>query len=46
MILFQFADDTSIICKFESNEDILLKFEKIKEQTDKYLKKWDLIKWP
>ena len=34
----QFADETSIICKFERNENILQKFEKkILEQTDKYL---------
>ena len=33
----QFADDTSIICKFERNENIPQKFEKILEQTDKYL---------
>ena len=32
----QFADDTSIICKFERNENIPPKMEK-KEQTDKYL---------
>ena len=30
----QFADDTSIICKFESNENIP---QKIDKQTDKYL---------
>ena len=33
----QFADDTSIICKFEPNENIPQKIEKIIEQTDKYL---------
>ena len=33
----QFADDTSIICKFERNENIPQKIEKILEQTDKYL---------
>ena len=33
----QFADDTSIICKFEGNEIIPQKIEKILEQTDKYL---------
>ena len=33
----QFADDTSIICKFECNENIPQKIEKILEQTDKYL---------
>ena len=33
----QFADDTSIICKFERNENILQKIEKILEQTDTYL---------
>ena len=33
----QFADDTIIICKFERNENILQKIEKIFEQTDKYL---------
>ena len=35
----QFADDTSIICKFERNENIPQKNEKIFEQTDKYLTK-------
>ena len=35
----QFADDTSIICKFESNENILQKIEKILEHADKYLTK-------
>ena len=33
----QFADDTSIICKFEGNENIPQKIEKVLEQTDKYL---------
>ena len=33
----QFADDTGIICKFERNENIPQKIEKILEQTDKYL---------
>ena len=33
----QFADDTSIICKFERNENIPKKVEKILEKTDKYL---------
>ena len=33
----QFADDTSIICKFERNENIPQKLIKILEQTDKYL---------
>ena len=33
----QFADDTSIICKFERNENILQKLKKILEQTDKYV---------
>ena len=33
----QFADDTSIICKFERNENIPQKIEKILEQTDKCL---------
>ena len=33
----QFADDPSIICKFESNENIPKKNEKSLEQTDKYL---------
>ena len=33
----QFADDTSIICKFEPNENNPQKIEKILEQTDKYL---------
>ena len=33
----QFADDTSIICKFERNENISQKIEKLLEQTDKYL---------
>ena len=33
----QFADDTSIICKFECNENIPHNIEKILEQTDKYL---------
>ena len=33
----QIADDTSIICKFESNENIPLKLRKLLEQTDKYL---------
>ena len=32
-----FADDTSIICKFERNENNPQKIEKILEQTDKYL---------
>ena len=33
----QFADDTSIICKIERNENVPQKIEKILEQTDKYL---------
>ena len=33
----QFADDTSIICKFERNENIPKKIEKILEKTDKFL---------
>ena len=33
----QFADDNSIICKFELNENNHQKIEKILEQTDKYL---------
>ena len=33
----QFAEDTSIICKFESNENIALNIEKAMEQTEKYL---------
>ena len=33
----QFADDTSIICKFERNENIPQKILKKLEQTDKYL---------
>ena len=33
----QFVDDTSIICRFERNENIPPKIEKILEQTDKYL---------
>ena len=33
----QIADDTSFICKFELNENIPQKIEKILEQTDKYL---------
>ena len=33
----QFADDTSIICKFERNENFPQKIEKILEQTDKHL---------
>ena len=33
----QFADDASIICKFERNENIPQKIEKILEQTDNYL---------
>ena len=33
----EFADDTSIICKIERNENIPQKIEKILEQTDKYL---------
>ena len=33
----QFADDTSIICKFEREENIPLKNEKVLEQTEKYL---------
>ena len=33
----QFTDDTSIICKFERNENIQQKIEKILAQTDKYL---------
>ena len=33
----QFADDTSIICKFERNENIPPKIEKILKQTEKYL---------
>ena len=33
----QFADHTSIICKFERNENIPQKNVKILEQTDKYL---------
>ena len=32
----QFADNIIIICKFESNESIPLKIEKILKQTDKY----------
>ena len=33
----QIADDTSIICKFERNENIRQKIEKLLEQTDNYL---------
>ena len=33
----QFVDDTRIICKFERNENIPQKIEKILERTDKYL---------
>ena len=33
----QFADDTSIICKFEHNENVPRKIIKILQQTDKYL---------
>ena len=33
----QFADDTNIICKFERNENVPQKIEKLLEQTDKYL---------
>ena len=33
----QFADETSIICKFERNKNISQKIGKILEQTDKYL---------
>ena len=33
----QFADDTRIICKFERNENIPRKKQKILEQTDKYM---------
>ena len=33
----QFADDISIICKFERNDNIPQKIEKILDQTDKYL---------
>ena len=33
----QFPDDTSIICKFERNENIPHKIEKKLEQTDNYL---------
>ena len=33
----QFTDDTSNICKFERNENIQQKIEKILAQTDKYL---------
>ena len=36
-VVVQFADDTSIICKFEPNENIPQKIEKILEQTDNYL---------
>ena len=32
-----FADDTSTICKFERNENIPQKIEKVLEQTDEYL---------
>ena len=35
----QFADDTSIICKIEGNENIPQKIEKTLEQTDNYLNK-------
>ena len=35
--VFQFADDTSIICKFERNENIPQKIEEILEETDEYL---------
>ena len=35
--IIQFADDTSIICKFERNENIPQRIEKKLEQTDKYL---------
>ena len=35
--IVQFADDTSIKCKFESIENIPLKIENMLEQTDKYL---------
>ena len=39
----QFVDDTSIICKFERNENIPQNIEKTLEQTDKYLTENELI---
>ena len=38
----QFADDTTIICKFEGNENVPQKNEKVFKQNDKYLKEYQL----
>ena len=34
--IVQFANDTSIICKFDSKENIPVKIEKILDETDKF----------